>query len=661
MVAKARKQEKKTIDPVLPEDSSPEVEIPELKKDMKPFDVRECALISLATGVSVQTLREFREALLTVHPSSVYHHFWGRLLQPHFDEPEYNNDFAGWAIHGLDDRSLAERLAVIDPTDYGDIEQLRAEVIDIVEQRLDESELLAWTRADQPFHFIRAQIVVLDSGVRINEPAQDGSGHPRDVLRQHLLSLYRRPDPDRGQDRRLLGLAGRVRIRIRGPDQGPGDAGSLFFILEGTAPQTGRHLRGLFPGEGAVSDLLDQYAQVVGESIIGQLRHLAAPLKGLKVVHVNSTREGGGVAEILHKLIPLKQALGLDVSWEVIEGNKDFFKVTKSFHNGLQGNTVALTDKLLAAYEKVNEQNAEELRPKLEEADVVIIHDPQPAALLRLCPNRRGKWIWRCHIDASRPYRPVWRYLREWVKDYNASIFSLAEFARRLPHPMYLIPPSIDPLSEKNMDLPAKEVHSVFSKFDLDPARPIILQVSRFDRFKDPLGVIEAYRLAKKFVPLQLVLAGGGASDDPEGQIVLDEVNAAVEGGRRGHPRSAPALGCPQDHQRPAEGLGHRAPEIHQGGLRPDRDRGHVEGPSGHRRRHRGDQAPGDQPLHRVPGAHPGGGGAADQVSASPQGEAGDHGPPGQEAGPGELPSDPPSQGVPGPDDQPAQRRGGTD
>ena len=121
MVAKARKQEKKTIDPVLPEDSSPEVEIPELKKDMKPFDVRECALISLATGVSVQTLREFREALLTVHPSSVYHHFWGRLLQPHFDEPEYNNDFAGWAIHGLDDRSLAERLAVIDPTDYGDM------------------------------------------------------------------------------------------------------------------------------------------------------------------------------------------------------------------------------------------------------------------------------------------------------------------------------------------------------------------------------------------------------------------------------------------------------------------------------------------------------------------------------------------------------------
>ncbi len=279
-----------------------------------------------------------------------------------------------------------------------------------------------------------------------------------------------------------------------------------------------------------MSDLLEQYAKTVGHNVIGQLRQMAAPLKGLKVVHVNSTKEGGGVAEILHKFIPLKNALGLDVSWEVIEGNKDFFHVTKSFHNGLQGNTVVLTDKLLNAYQKVNEENAERLRPKLEKADVVIIHDPQPAALLKLCPNRKGKWIWRCHIDASRPYRPVWKYLKQWVKDYDASIFSLPEFARRLPHPLYLIPPSIDPLSEKNMDIPAKEVHSVFRKFNLDPARPIILQVSRFDRFKDPLGVIESYRMAKKFVPLQLILAGGGASDDPEGQMVLDEVKAAAGG-----------------------------------------------------------------------------------------------------------------------------------
>ena len=133
-----------------------------------------------------------------------------------------------------------------------------------------------------------------------------------------------------------------------------------------------------------MSDLLEQYAQVVGPDVIGQLRQLAAPLKGLKVVHVNSTKEGGGVAEILHKMIPLKEALGLDVSWEVIEGNKDFFKVTKSFHNGLQGNSVALTDRLLGAYEKVNQLNAEKLRAKLEEADVVVIHDPQPAALLSL-------------------------------------------------------------------------------------------------------------------------------------------------------------------------------------------------------------------------------------------------------------------------------------
>jgi len=277
-----------------------------------------------------------------------------------------------------------------------------------------------------------------------------------------------------------------------------------------------------------VSDLLDLYAQVVGQSTVDQLRQVAAPLKGLKVIHVNSTREGGGVAEILTKLVPLKQSLGIDASWEVIRGNKSFFQITKNFHNGLQGRQVFLTDRLLEAYQTTNERNAERLRAKLEAADVVVIHDPQPAALLNLCPNRKGKWIWRCHIDASRPYRPVWRYLRQWVAGYDASIFSLPEFARRLPHPLYLIPPSIDPLSEKNMDLPAKEVHAVFGSFGLDPARPIILQVSRFDRFKDPLGVIESYKLAKKFSPLQLVLAGGGASDDPEGQVVFNEVQNAA-------------------------------------------------------------------------------------------------------------------------------------
>jgi trehalose synthase len=159
----------------------------------------------------------------------------------------------------------------------------------------------------------------------------------------------------------------------------------------------------------------------------------------------------------------------------------------------------------------------------------VIVHDPQPAPLLSLCPNRRGMWIWRCHIDLSHPYRPVWRYLRRFLGDYDASVFSLDAFAQPMPHPVFLVPPSIDPLSEKNVPLPPDETRKVLEDFDIDPERPMILQVSRFDRFKDPLGVIQAYLLAREFAPsLQLVLAGGGAVDDPEGASVLEEVREAA-------------------------------------------------------------------------------------------------------------------------------------
>jgi trehalose synthase len=244
-------------------------------------------------------------------------------------------------------------------------------------------------------------------------------------------------------------------------------------------------------------------------------------------VHVNSTKLGGGVAEILAKLVPLMTDLKIDARWEVLRGGEKFYECTKNFHNGLQGRTAPMADSLLKAYENTNEDNAEELRSILEEADIVFIHDPQPLPLLKWCPNRKGKWIWRCHIDLSHPFRPVWKYLRQFVLDYDASVFSLSDFAQPLPHTLYLIPPSIDPLSEKNIDLPEDEVLGVLQMFNLDPRRPIMLQVSRFDRFKDPVGVIQAYRLAKTFAPsLQLVLAGGGATDDPEGEAVLAEVRA---------------------------------------------------------------------------------------------------------------------------------------
>jgi trehalose synthase len=189
---------------------------------------------------------------------------------------------------------------------------------------------------------------------------------------------------------------------------------------------------------------------------------------------------------------------------------------------------VELPQSYLKAYEETNRQAAETLGDTLRQADIVIIHDPQPAALVSHFPGHKGKWVWRCHIDASRPFRPVWKYLREFVHSYDASIFSLAAFARRLPHPVYLIAPSIDPLHEKNIELGRDEIEATYSQFQVDPKRPIVLQVSRFDRFKDPLGVIQSYKTAKHFLPaLQLVLAGGEASDDPEGGAVLDEVRIA--------------------------------------------------------------------------------------------------------------------------------------
>lgn len=280
-----------------------------------------------------------------------------------------------------------------------------------------------------------------------------------------------------------------------------------------------------------MSGLLEAYARVAGDDAVQHLIQLAGPLRGMKVVHVNSTRSGGGVAEILDKLVPLMRALDLDTRWEVITGDGPFYQCTKAMHNALQGRPAPLSDASLKAYEEANARAAETLAPVLREADVVFIHDPQPAALIGHFPQRRGKWVWRCHIDVSHPQRGVWRYLRDHVAAYDASVFSLADFAQRLPHPVYLIAPSIDPLSEKNGALPASQVLDTCERFDIDPGRPLMLQVSRFDRFKDPLGVVAAYRLARDFIPgLQLVLAGGGADDDPEGEAVLAEVRAAAEG-----------------------------------------------------------------------------------------------------------------------------------
>jgi trehalose synthase len=280
---------------------------------------------------------------------------------------------------------------------------------------------------------------------------------------------------------------------------------------------------------------LADYEQIIDPAAISQLRQVAEDLRGATVVHVNSTRRGGGVAEILNWMVPLMQELGLNPSWEVIEGNPDFFHVTKAFHNGLQGNEVLLSRNMLDAYEETVAANAERLRPKLEDADIVVIHDPQPALLHELCPNRRGKWIWRCHIDVSHPNRRVWNYIRSKVNGYDASIFSLPDFARRLDQPQFIVAPSIDPLSEKNVELSHQEIAETLDRLGIPSDLPILTQVSRFDRFKDPIGVIKAFELLNHSVEARLVLAGGGATDDPEGAAVLEEVQAAAEGKDRLH------------------------------------------------------------------------------------------------------------------------------
>jgi len=272
---------------------------------------------------------------------------------------------------------------------------------------------------------------------------------------------------------------------------------------------------------------LNDYEPIVGAEVIGQLHRLAERLGPRRFVHVNSTKSGGGVAEILSRAVPLLNQVGLEVRWEVIQGDAEFFEVTKSFHNALQGEDVHLTDTLLEHYQEINRENA---RKFTWEADFAMIHDPQPAWLINEMRDRAKHWIWRCHIDASRPNRRVWKYLREIVSQYDASVFSMAKFAQNLPHNQYIIRPSIDPLSEKNRELTEEEIQEVLDRLNIERDKPIILQVSRFDSFKDPLGVIQAFRMVRKHAPCKLILAGGEATDDPEGPRILAEVMDAAHG-----------------------------------------------------------------------------------------------------------------------------------
>lgn len=270
--------------------------------------------------------------------------------------------------------------------------------------------------------------------------------------------------------------------------------------------------------------MIHQYSGISPKGDLLLLQKLGEKLKNKSFLHINSTKAGGGVAEILQRMIPILSDLGIDAKWEIITGDDRFFDITKKIHNALQGNPEAITESMWEYHFDVNKRNAELMDL---DADAVLIHDPQPAPLIEF--RKGGRWIWRCHIDVSNPVQEVCEYLKRYCEKYDAAIFSVAKFARAMAVDEFIITPSIDPLSEKNRELSDEEIQETTERLKIPVDRPIILQVSRFDRFKDPLGVIKAYRTVKKYNDCILILAGSPATDDPEGEVVLNEVREYAE------------------------------------------------------------------------------------------------------------------------------------
>ncbi len=269
---------------------------------------------------------------------------------------------------------------------------------------------------------------------------------------------------------------------------------------------------------------ISAYSGIAEPEEIRTLIRLGKRLEGRSFLHVNSTTAGGGVAEILHRLMALFLDLGIAARWEAMKGDGPFFDMTKKIHNALQGQEAEITTQMWRIHREVNESNARRISL---DADFVFIHDPQPSAFV--LHRKNGLWVWRCHVDVSRPYLPVWKELESYVRQYDGAIFSGAKFAQTLNIPQFVVAPSIDPLSEKNKDLTDQEIRQALEAHQITQDKPILLQVSRFDRFKDPVGVIKAYQIVKKYHDCQLILAGGSATDDPEGEEVLARVREAAE------------------------------------------------------------------------------------------------------------------------------------
>lgn len=273
---------------------------------------------------------------------------------------------------------------------------------------------------------------------------------------------------------------------------------------------------------------LKDYIPIVGESTIDELKIIASRLKGKKIQHINSTRVGGGVAEMLSRIVPLMRELGVDIEWDVIEGGLEFFNVTKKFHNGLHGRYEIIVDKDFDIYLDTARKYIAKTKIK---GDIIFVHDPQPIALIQNKKKfKKKQWVWRCHIDVSSPNERVWDFISTFVEGYNASMFSSPKFTRPLKIPQFLVCPAIDPLSLKNRALSRSEIDKVLYKYGIKRDKPMITQISRYDYLKDPVGVIEAFKLVKRYVDAQLILAGNRATDDPETEKVLEEVKEKAKG-----------------------------------------------------------------------------------------------------------------------------------
>jgi len=268
---------------------------------------------------------------------------------------------------------------------------------------------------------------------------------------------------------------------------------------------------------------LEEYRDIAPKGTVDFLKRLSDLVKGRSFLNINAVRYGGGMAEILRRLMPMLKSLGVDARWEVLTGDQEFFEVTKRLVNSLHGLDQSLTEQMEQVYRKINQRNAKALNL---EADLVMVHDPHPAALIE--HRTGGKWIWRCHLDLAQPQRQSWSFLRRFVLRYDAAIFSLPGFAQRLPIPQFLIYPSIDPLSAKNRELSRTEVNMALDRLMIPRDKPLLVHLAKFERLKDPVGTIRAYRLVKKHHDCRLVLAGSGVAHDPEGEAVLAEVFEAA-------------------------------------------------------------------------------------------------------------------------------------